>query len=109
MNKQEIIEKVKQLMQDEQFKSKLSDAENLDEMAVLFQNEGIQVTGADLEAALENQLTSEELTEESLENVAGGFAFSGLLVAGCILFIGGSVVHGYIDGVKKKAKKCGLY
>ena len=66
------------------------------------------MTGADLEAAMENQPLGEELAEESLENVAGGFAISGLIAAGCILFVGGSVLLGYFDGVKKKAKKCGL-
>ena len=109
MNNQEIMEKVKQLMQDEQFKVKLSNAENLDEMAAHFQSEGIQVTGADLEAAIENQSMGEELTEESLENVAGGFSLSGLALAGVVVFIGGSVLLGYIDGAKKKAKKCGWY
>ncbi len=106
MNLQEIKEKVEQLMQDEQFKAKLSNIEDLDEMAALFQNEGIQVTGADLEAALENQSTSEELSEESLENVAGGFA-TGLLIAGII--IGGiGILQGYVDGLKKRLKKCGV-
>ncbi len=108
MNKQELIAKVQSLMQDEQFKAKLADAEDLDAMAALFRNEGIQVSGADLEAALE-QHNGDELSEESLEDVAGGFAISGLIAAGCIIFIGGSILLGYIDGVKKKAKKCGWY
>lgn len=104
MNKQEVMEKVQALMQDEQFKAKLAAAEDLDAMAALFCDEGIQVTGADLEAAMEQQ--DGELSEESLENVAGGFAISGLIAAGVILFVGGSILWGYIDGVRIKYKKC---
>lgn len=106
MNLQEIKEKVEQLMQDEQFKAKLSNIEDLDEMAALFQNEGIQVTGADLEAALENQSTSEELSEESLENVAGGFP-AAFAIAG-IIIVGVGLAQGIWDGAKKRLKKCGV-
>ena len=106
MNKQELMEKVKSLMQDEQFKAKLSDADDLDSVAALFRAEGIQVTGADLESAMDNQQTDGELNEEALDNVAGGFG--GILAAACIIFIGGSILWGYLDGVKKKAKKCGV-
>lgn len=108
MNKQEIIERVQNLFEDDQFKAKLANAESLDEMAALFQEEGIQVTGADLEAALSKQQDVGELSEENLENVSGGL-IGGLLAAGAILFVGGSLILGYVDGVKKKAKKCGLY
>ena len=104
MNKQEMIEKVQALMQDEQFKAKLSQAEDLEAMAALFRNEGFEITGEDLKAAVEQQGEG-ELSEESLENVAGG----GILGAAVILFIGGSILWGYIDGVNKKAKKCGWY
>ena len=70
MNKQEMIEKVQALMQDEQFKEKLSQAEDLEAMAALFRNEGFEITGEDLKAAVEQQ--DGELSEENLENVAGG-------------------------------------
>lgn len=105
MNKQEIMDKVQALMQDEQFKTKLANAESMDDMAALFCNEGIQVTGAELEEAVSQQ-DGDELSEDSLENVAGGFAVSGLIAAGCIIFVGGSILLGYIDGVKKKYKSC---
>ncbi len=103
MNKQEMIEKVRALMQDEQFKAKLSEAEDLEAMAALFRNEGFEITGADLEAAVEQ--SNGELSEENLENVAGG----DILGAAVIFFIGGSILLGYIDGVKKKGKKCGWF
>lgn len=105
MNKQETIEKVKELMQDDQFKAKLSEVESFDEMATLFSNEGIPVTGADLEAAIDQQ-NGDELSEEDLNNVAGGIAISGLIAAGIIVFVAGSFIWGYVDGVKKKLKKC---
>ena len=105
MNKQEIMEKVQALMQNEEFKAKLANADSLDEMASYFQNEGIQVTGAELEAAYNCAKEDDELSEESLENVAGG----GLLAAACVIFIGGSILLGYIDGVKAKGKKKGWW
>ena len=108
MNKQEIIEKVQELMKDDQFKAKLANAESLDGMAALFQEEGIQVTGADLEAAIANHSDEEELSEEKLDNVSGGL-IGGLIAAGCIIFAGGSLLMGYIDGVNKKAKSCKWY
>lgn len=104
MNQQEMIAKVQQLMQDDSFKAKLAEAESMDAMAALFCEEGLEVTGAELEAAAAQQ--SDELSEESLENVAGG---GGILAAACIVFVGGSILLGYVDGVKKKAKKCGWF
>ena len=106
MNKQELITTVQNLMQDDAFKAKLEKAEDLDAMAALFQAEGIQVTGADLEAAAEKYNEMDELQEQDLENVAGGFAISGLVGAAIILFVGGSVLWGYIDGIRIKWKKC---
>ena len=102
MNKNEITEKVQALMQDEQFKAKLAAAESMDDIAALFCAEGIQVTGAELDAVVE-QNSDGELSEANLENVAGG----GFLAAACVVFIGGSLLLGYIDGVKKKARSCG--
>jgi len=104
MNRQEIAEKVKELMDNEQFTKKLANSENLDEMAALFQEEGIDVTGADLEAASETSVVSGELSETDLEDVSGGIA--PIVVAGIIVFVGGSLLLGYIDGVKKKYKSC---
>ena len=106
MNKQELITTVQNLMQDDTFKAKLEKADDLDAMAALFQAEGIQVTGADLYAAAEKYDEKGELQEQDLENVAGGFAISGLIGAAIILFIGGSILWGYIDGVRIKWKKC---
>lgn len=109
MEKQQIIEKVKTLMQDEMFKQKLAEANSFDEMATAFQNEGFQVTGAELEEAYESQQKGEEISEKDLENVAGGFTFTGIIIAGVIVFAGGSILLGYIDGVKKKAKECKIF
>lgn len=106
MTKQEITEKVQKLMEDEQFKVKLANAQDLDEMAALFQSEGIQVTGSDLEAAAMMSQDDEELDEEKLESVAGGLA--PIIVAGIIIFVGGSLILGYVDGIKQRAKKCKL-
>lgn len=103
MNKQELMEKVQALMENEAFTAKLAAANDLDEMAAVFQAEGIEITGADLEAASEKKQANVELGEDDLDQVAGG----GWLAAAAIIFIGGSILMGYIDGVKKKGKSCG--
>lgn len=104
MNKQELMEKVKALMENEAFKAKLEAANDLDEMATVFQAEGINVTGADMETIAANIQGADELTEENLDAVAGGI--SAIVALGIIAFVGGSLLLGYIDGVKKKAKSC---
>lgn len=104
MNKQELMEKVKTLMENEAFKAKLEAANDLDEMAAVFQAEGINVTGADMETIAANIQSADELTEENLDAVAGGMA--PIIALGIIAFVGGSLLLGYIDGVKKKAKTC---
>ena len=103
MNKQELMEKVKALMENEAFTDKLATANNLDEMAAMFQAEGIHVTGADLEAVSEKKQSNAELSEDALDQVAGG----GWIAAAIIVFVGGSLLLGYIDGVKSRAKTCG--
>lgn len=104
MNKQELMEKVKALMENEAFKAKLEAANDLDEMAAVFQAEDINVTGADMETIAANIQGADELTEENLDAVAGGVA--PIVALGIIAFVGGSLLLGYIDGVKKKAKTC---
>ena len=106
MNKQELMEKVKALMASEEFKAKLEAANDLDEMEAAFQAEGIAVTGAELDSLTANR-DGEELSEESLDEVAGGIhPIVGLAI---IAFVGGSLLMGYIDGVKKKGKTCGWF
>ena len=96
---------MRELMHNEDFKAKLEAAEDLDVAAALFRNEGIQVTGSDLEAALEKDENGEELSEEALSIVAGGIAISGVIAGGIIIFVGGSLLEGYLDGIKIKLKK----
>lgn len=102
MNKQELMDKVKTLMENDTFTAKLAAANDLDEMAAAFQAEGIDVTGAELEAVVANKRSNVELGEEDLSQVSGG----GFGAAALIVFIGGSLLWGYIDGVKKKVKAC---
>lgn len=104
MNKQELMEKVKALMENEAFKAKLEASNDLDEMAAVFQAEGINVTGADMETIAASIQGTDELSEENLDAVAGGVA--PIVALGIIAFVGGSLLLGYIDGVKKKAKSC---
>lgn len=106
MNKQELMEKVKALMENEAFKAKLEASNDLDEMATAFQVEGINITGADLDVIAAKIQDNVELTEDSLDEVAGGFGIGAIATLAIIGFVGGSLLLGYIDGVRNKAASC---
>ena len=57
----------------EALKEKLDKAETLDEVLLACNEEGVEITKGDLEAAAD-AATSGQLTESDLENVAGGCA-----------------------------------
>ena len=66
-------------------------------------DEAVKVLREKGQAASEKKQANVELGEDDLDQVAGG----GWLAAAAIIFIGGSILMGYIDGVKKKGKSCG--
>jgi predicted ribosomally synthesized peptide with nif11-like leader len=76
MNQNEMQKQIKKLLETPEFSDKLSQCETYDEIATLFSNEGIEVTGDELESAMAQvsaQSENGELSEESMEQVAGGF------------------------------------
>lgn len=69
-------EKLKSLMADEAFVNKLLELETPEEVCAAFEKEGITVTADEiskLKEKLESAGTEGELSEDALEEVAGGF------------------------------------
>lgn len=93
MDQMRIIEELKT---DSEFLAKLADAKDENEAKVLFAERGIKVTCEELKA-IRNGDTSDELDENTLENVAGG---SGLGIAAGIAII--CFLAGFAKGTKCK-------
>ena len=62
-----------ELLKDAEFMDRIQEANSIAEIIELFRSKGIEVTEADLRSALDGQ--EGELSEEGLEEVAGGAAF----------------------------------
>jgi predicted ribosomally synthesized peptide with nif11-like leader len=67
----EMMKKVEELSQNEEFKTRIAQMESVEEVAAAFQAEGVKVTAEDLQTAAAAQ-QSGELNEGALENVSGG-------------------------------------
>ena len=74
MTEQELMAKLAELRENQDFIEKAKNSKNLDELAELFNAEGLSVDAEDLEKLSGELLSDEnnELAEEDLENVAGG-------------------------------------
>ena len=59
-----------ELIKDEDFVRKIENVKDIDEAAELFREQGVEVTADDLRQAIAQ--TGEELSEDSLDTVAGG-------------------------------------
>jgi len=62
---------IEELSNDQELKDRIENAESLAEVVSLYREKGIEVTEAELEAALK-AAESDELKEDDLEEVAGG-------------------------------------
>jgi predicted ribosomally synthesized peptide with nif11-like leader len=80
----EMMKKVEELSQNEEFKARIAQLESAEEIAAAFQAEGVKVTAEDLQTALAAQ-QSGELSEDSLEGVSGGFAATTIALAGLVV------------------------
>lgn len=81
-------EKMSALLQDEAFLEKLLDLENDTDVQALLAENGVELTLAEISAVktgIENRLAgeNEELSEDDLENVAGGVDIGGLISGIC--------------------------
>ena len=62
---------IETLLRDEDFSKEIEKANNLEEVAQLFNAKGIEVSAADIQKAIDAS-DDGEFTEGNLENVAGG-------------------------------------
>jgi predicted ribosomally synthesized peptide with nif11-like leader len=76
----EMMKKVEELSQNEEFKARITQLGSAEEIAAAFQAEGVEVTAKDLQIALATQ-QSGELSEDSLESVSGGGSAMNLILA----------------------------
>jgi predicted ribosomally synthesized peptide with nif11-like leader len=67
----EMMKKVEELSQNEEFKARIAQLESAEEIAAAFRTEGVEVTAEELQTALATQ-QSGELSEDSLDGVSGG-------------------------------------
>ena len=73
---------IEALLQDEAFAKEVNEAKNLEDVARLFNDKGIEVSAADIQKAMDSS-DSGELSEENLEAVAGGLITP--IVAGAVI------------------------
>lgn len=104
-------QKLAELFESEQFKEEASKIQTAEELQALFAEHGVDLTMDEvinLCAAIAAQMGEAELSEEDLENVAGGFGIVtvGLICLGvaCIGGLAVGIYNGYRDA-KSAAKK----
>lgn len=109
MTQEEMQKKVNDLMANEVFAQKVSACETCEELAEMFNGEGLAVTAEEMETALEQISVANadgEISEGDLEDVSGGCIISGTaFLAWCIGYsiyaIGSAVVlRKYCKGKK---------
>lgn len=89
MTQMEMKEKIDALAKDDEFIARVKTCETAEAVAALYGEEGIEVDAEELKAALEamkNSKQGDELTEDSLENVTGGFISGAAFLAWSIMY-----------------------
>ncbi len=105
-------EKFKQILDDEEFAEKLANAGSPDEFVALLNEKGIVLEeGLTAEEAFDifKKGEGEELSEDSLENVAGGFGVVAAIGVGVLIAVGANAIAfagGYIyQKIKNKRRR----
>ena len=75
MSREELKEKLNELLEDPQFVDALSTTKSAEDMARLLGEYGVNVTAEELEGLVASVPATGELSEEDLEAVAGGCAY----------------------------------
>ena len=70
----DILERIKQIQNVEKFQQELMDVKSAEEVLAVLKNHGVEATIAEVEAMLaQASQQKEELSEDDLETVAGGY------------------------------------
>lgn len=79
-------EEVKKLFQSEKFLAELNKVDSMETLQQLLANNGIQMSIADMEAAVKQGVNT-ELTEDELKDISGGMVFKWIKFAwDCFMF-----------------------
>ena len=104
----ERVMELKPILENVELSDVFKKAENVEEVQTIFAQNGVELSKEEVESLMEAIAgQSEELSEETLENVAGGFGLLttiALYGVAVVVTVGASYVAGRIVG--KKAK-CG--
>ena len=110
-----------EMANNKEFMEKMAAVKNADELKALFTAEGLSLENglsydqayAALHHAMCDELSDEEkaeiesmdseLSEDELENVAGGFWWGGVIAIGVLLYFG----YKYVKGVRRAWNECG--
>ena len=80
MNREELTERLNELVEDRQFAKALGAAESVEDMVRLLGEYGVNVTAEELEGLAASVPAGGELSEEDLENVSGGLIYPRWLI-----------------------------
>ena len=98
--KMDDFKKIEDLKNDKEFLEKISKTTDANELAKAFSDVGVNITPEQMEeaqkVAKEMEAKSDELVEEDLDKVSGGFAVSG--TAAFIIKIGGVLFLAWAGG-----------
>lgn len=102
MNENKLLEQLKEAATDEQFMEGLFNSVDHKEFAAKLTTKGIEVTDEEAKQLYDGMKSeSGELSEDNLDNIAGGLATAGA----CWAIAGGcAFLYGCYKGFKKKCK-----
>ena len=101
MERNELTNKFEYLLSDEAFVEKLSSAKTAAAVAAVFSAEGVQLTEEDAKQLMDYVVQDGELSEETLDSVAGGIVWESVYVACFAIGLGAGLAHGAYKRLKK--------
>ena len=101
------VEKIRELLADPAFAEEIKNCEKIEDFQAAFQRNGVEMTLQETDSVLLQVATAngEELSDEQLEQVAGGFITGALIIGGAyvVCYAVGWAIGRYI---KKKSGVC---
>lgn len=95
----EMLEKVKVLLESDDFGKEIENVDTIEELAKAFETHGVEITLQELKEicmGVVSKNNSDTLDESQLDDVAGGCVLSGLMIYGATILV--SAMGGYVLG-----------